>query len=107
MRSRCALALTIALFGCGGSDGEVVDSDLEPTPDGGGGSEPTGPVVPPTQLLPGSPGLVAVTSDGYAIYRAETAMGAVKLEAGATPATIIEKPGTVFISRNVVFNWAS
>jgi hypothetical protein len=78
---------------------------MQPEPDGGD-TEPAGPVIPPTQLMPGTPGLVAVTSDGYAIVRDEAGLGAVKLEPGATSAQVLDKPGSVYVNRSVVFNWA-
>src|SRR5262245_181865 len=120
MRASFTFGLTLAVVSCAGSDGDVsfpaTQADGGAGASGAGGSGVDGgmggsdggvaPVIPPTQLLEKPVGLVAVTSDGYAIYRDEAALGAVKLAQGAMPTSILEKPGTVLVNRNVVFNWA-
>jgi len=80
----------------------IVD-DAGSTPDAPGG----GAVGPPVQIARGPTSLVAVTSDGYAVYRAaDQTLQAVALQGNASSFPITEQPGTIVIKGRAVFSWA-
>lgn len=116
MRSNIALAALFLLIGCGnsGSAEGPIDNDSSSgaggadgaTNEGGSGAVGTSPLGAPAQLARGQGSLLGVTTDGWAVFRDGDLLRAASLD-GAQTDDVTDKPGSVLIRGNVVFNWAN
>lgn len=117
MRPNFYVAVTVLLSACGGAEG-VGEADFNPgkgTTGGGGsggsgsganGGVTSGEIGQPVQIAPGQATLVGATSDGWAVYRGADSLSAAKIGEESELQQISERPGSVLVRGNVVFNWA-
>jgi hypothetical protein len=98
--------LSLGMLPACGSTGGTKLFASPPVDDAGGGGG-VGPLSPPVQLARGPTSLVAVTNDGYAVYRAaDQTLQAVALRGGEPSLPITDQPGTIVIKGRTVFSWA-
>lgn len=114
MRSSIALAALFLLIGCGNS-GTAEGPVDNPGEGGAGGASNEGgtdtdaggttTLGAQNRLAPGQGSLLGVTADGWAIFRDGDVLRAANLD-GSSVDDVTDRPGSVLIRGNVVFNWA-
>jgi len=120
MRPNFYVAVTVLLSACGGAgavgEGDVTTRDKAPGTAGntGAGGQRSGAddggmsgeLGPPVQIATGQATLVGTTQDGWAVFRNADSLSAASIGEQSEVQQITEKPGSVLIRGNVVFNWA-
>jgi hypothetical protein len=72
-----------------------------------GPDQSLGQVKEPVHLTTDATALTGVTSDDYAIYRADAGIAALSLKPGGSPAIISTEGGSILIRKTFVFMWAN
>jgi hypothetical protein len=112
LRSSIALAAVFVLIGCGNSgnaEGPIDDNDggtSGVSGEGGTGAGGTTALGAQARLAPGQGSLLGITTDGWAIFRDGDVLRAASLD-GSEVDEVTDRPGSVLLRGNVVFNWAS
>ena len=108
MRSSLALAALCLLIGCGNSgtaEGPIENDGAGGVPNNGIDPAGTSTLGEQVQLARGQGSLLGITTGGWTIFRDGDVLRAANLDASEVQ-DVTDRPGSVLIRGNVVFNWA-